>query len=64
VTLPGAAQIRATRIRISRRSERLIAVCARVQQSISDPAPSLSETEADARLASLFAASGAGDSIP
>ena len=42
-------------------AERLAALRARAQQSIADPAPSLSETEADARLAALFAASGAGD---
>jgi antitoxin ParD1/3/4 len=42
-------------------TERLAALRARAQQSLADPAPSLSEAEADARLAALFAASGAGD---
>ena len=42
-------------------TERLVALRARAQQSISDPAPSISEAEADARLAALFAASGADD---
>lgn len=42
-------------------SERLAALRARAQQSIADPAASLSEAEADAWIAALFAASGAGD---
>ncbi len=42
-------------------TERMAALRARTQQSIADPAPALSEAEADARLAALFAASGAGD---
>ena len=40
---------------------RLAALRARAQASLADPAPSLSEAEADARLAALFAASGVGD---
>jgi antitoxin ParD1/3/4 len=42
-------------------TDRLAALRARAQRSIADPAPSFSETDADARLAALFAASGAGD---
>jgi antitoxin ParD1/3/4 len=42
-------------------AERLAALRARTQASLADPAPSLSEAEVDARLAALFAASGAGD---
>ena len=42
-------------------AERLAALRARVQTSLADPAPSLSETEADARLVALFAAAGADD---
>jgi antitoxin ParD1/3/4 len=42
-------------------AERLAALRARVQASLADPAPSLSETEADARLSALFAVAGADD---
>jgi len=42
-------------------TERLAALLARAQQSNADPAASLSEAEADARLAALFAASGAAN---
>jgi antitoxin ParD1/3/4 len=42
-------------------AERLAALRARVQASLADPAPSLSDTEADARLVALFAAAGADD---
>jgi antitoxin ParD1/3/4 len=42
-------------------SERLAALRARARQSLADLAPSLSEADADARLAALFAAAGAGD---
>jgi antitoxin ParD1/3/4 len=42
-------------------AERLATLRARVQHSLADPTPSLSEAEADARLAALFAGSGAGD---
>ena len=42
-------------------AERLAALRARAQASLADPAPSLSEADIDARLAALFAASGAGD---
>jgi antitoxin ParD1/3/4 len=42
-------------------AERLAALRARAQASLADPASSLSETEADARLAALFAAADAGD---
>ena len=42
-------------------AERLAALRARAQASLADPAPSLTEDEADARLAALFAAAGAGD---
>jgi antitoxin ParD1/3/4 len=42
-------------------AERLAALRARAQASLADPAPSLSESEADARLAALFAAADAGD---
>ena len=42
-------------------AERLAALRARAQASLADPAPSLTEEEADARLAALFAAAGAGD---
>ncbi|HYZ23772.1 MAG TPA: ribbon-helix-helix domain-containing protein, partial [Rhodopila sp.] len=42
-------------------AERLAALRARAQASLADPLPSLSETEADARLAALFAAAGADD---
>lgn len=41
--------------------ERLAILRARAQAALADPQPSLSEAEADARLAALFAASGAGD---
>lgn len=37
------------------------ALRARAQASLADPAPSLTEAEADARLATLFAAAGADD---
>jgi len=40
---------------------RLAALRARAQVSLADPAPALTETEADARLAAVFAAAGAGD---
>jgi antitoxin ParD1/3/4 len=42
-------------------AERLAALRVRAQASLADPTPSLSEAEADARLAVLFAAAGAGD---
>ena len=42
-------------------AERLAALRARAQASLADPAPSLTEAEADARLATLFAAAGADD---
>jgi antitoxin ParD1/3/4 len=42
-------------------AERIAALRARAQASLADPAHSLSEAEADARLAALFAASVAGD---
>jgi antitoxin ParD1/3/4 len=42
-------------------TERLAALRARGRQSLADPAVPLSEAEADARLAALFAASGTGD---
>ena len=42
-------------------AERLAALRARAQASLAEPAPSLSEAEADARLAALLGASGAGD---
>ena len=42
-------------------AERLMALRTRAQASLADPSPSLSEAEADARLAALFAAPGAGD---
>ena len=42
-------------------AERLAALRARARESLADPAESLSEAEADARLAALFAAAGAGD---
>jgi len=42
-------------------AERLAVLRARARLSLTDPTPSLSEAEADARLAALFAASGAGD---
>ena len=40
-------------------AERLAALRARVTASLADPAPSLSEAEADARLAALFDAGDA-----
>ena len=45
-------------------AERLAALRVRAQASLADPAPSLAEEEADARLAALFAAAGAGDAAP
>jgi antitoxin ParD1/3/4 len=39
-------------------AERLTVLRARAAASLADPAPSLSEAEADARLAALFAAAG------
>jgi antitoxin ParD1/3/4 len=42
-------------------AERLAALRARAQASLADPTPALTEAEADARLAALFEASGAGD---
>ena len=42
-------------------AERLAALRARVTASLADPAPSLSEADADARLAALF---DAGDAAP
>lgn len=44
-------------------TERLAALRARAQASLADPAPALTEAEADARLAALFAAAGAGDAV-
>jgi len=41
-------------------AERLAALRTRAQASLTDPAPSLAEAEADARLAALFAAVAAG----
>ena len=42
-------------------AERLAALRARAQASLADPRPSLTEAEADARLAALFASAGADD---
>jgi antitoxin ParD1/3/4 len=42
-------------------AERFAALRARVQASLADPVPSLSETEADVRLVALSAAAGADD---
>ena len=42
-------------------AQRLAALRARAQASLADPALPLSEAEADARLAALFAAAGADD---
>ena len=39
-------------------AERLAALRARVQTSLADPAPSLSEAQADGRLIALFAGAG------
>ena len=44
-------------------AERLAALRARARASLADPAPALTEAEADARLAALFAAAGAGDAV-
>jgi hypothetical protein len=56
MTLSGEAPVP-----ITRGCERLAALRIRAQQSISDMAPSLSEIEVEARLASLFAAAVASD---
>jgi antitoxin ParD1/3/4 len=45
-------------------TERLATLRARVAASLADPARSLSEAEAEARLAALFDAVGAGDAAP
>jgi len=42
-------------------TERLAALRSRARESLADLAASLSEAEADARLAALFGAAGAGD---